>query len=247
MIGRVLAPALLVVVLAVAAARAETLIVEVSTDTVSIASNFVGTRLSLFGVIERDTMTVPRPGKYQVVAVVEGPTHEVLVQRKERMLGIWVNGEGVRFPAMPSFYAVFTSENAAPLLAEGGVARPLSLAALGARAGSDEFRAAVARQRAATGQFLEDVGGIIMMTDAFFRAEIPLPGIAEDGTYTVRVFLYADGVLLDSKEETFLVAKVGLEQQLFELARSSPFLYGLGVVVLALVTGYVGGVLFRRG
>ncbi len=230
------------------AARAETLIVETSTEVVSITSNFVGTRVSLFGVIVRDAMTVARSGKYQVVAVVKGPPHTVLVQRRERVLGIWMNSAGERFPRMPSYYAVLTNSAAAPLLEEGRSAHALSLAAQGARPGTeDAYRAAIAQQRGATGQFVEDVSGIIMMTDEFFRTEIPLPGIAEDGVYTVTVLLYADGVLLDTHEVGFVVAKVGFEQQIFDLARSAPLLYGLGTVVLALVTGYVGGVLFRRG
>lgn len=240
--------ALLVVIAAATAARAETLIVEMSTETVSITSNFVGTRVSLFGVIERDAMTVSRPGKYQVLAVVSGPPHTVLVQRKERMLGIWVNSAGERFHSMPSYYAVLANPAATPLLEEGRVAFPLSLDALGARPGAvDDHLAALARQRGAAGQFVEDLNGIIMMTDEFFRAEIPLPGIAEDGEYTVTVYLYGDSVLLDMHETRFVVAKVDFEQQIFDLARSSPIIYGLGVVVLALVTGYVGGVLFRRG
>ncbi len=238
----------LVLLATAAAARAETLIVEMSTEVVNITSNFVGTRVSLFGVIERDAMTVARRGKYQVIATVAGPAHTVLVQRRERMLGIWVNGTGERFEGLPSYYAVLANPAAVPLLEPGGAAHPLSLAALGARPGAaDEFRAAIAQQRGATGQYVEDLNGIIMMTDEFFRAEVPLPGIAEDGNYVVIVQLFADGVLLDTHEAGFVVAKVGFEQQLFDLARSAPLVYGLGTVVLALVTGYVGGVLFRRG
>jgi hypothetical protein len=45
---------------------------------------------------------------------------------------------------------------------------------------------------------------------------------------------------------SFVIAKVGFEQRLFDLSRSAPLLYGLAAVALALVTGYVGGVVFRR-
>lgn len=230
-------------------AAAEQLVAELSARQVSIASNFAGDSISLFGVVERDDQSVSRAGAYEVIVVVRGPPKSLLVQRKERRLGVWINAAGESFGALPSYYGLLASRGAAPLVTDdAGPAHTLSLARLGAGDGSrEEMRAAIARRRMAEGLYVEDLDAVEMLTNTFFRTEIPLPSVVADGAYDVAIYLYADGIPLDALELAFLVQKVGFEQRVFELSRSEPLLYGLGAVVLGLVTGYVGGVVFRRG
>ncbi|WP_420393514.1 TIGR02186 family protein [Acuticoccus sp.] len=241
--------ALALALLAAAPASAESLAVALSTRSVSIGSDFSGASISLFGVIERDAQTVPRPGEYEVIVVVRGPEQRVLVQRRERRLGIWVNSAGQHFEAMPSYYGLFTTEDAAPLvLDQQGPARRLSLASLGVGADEREtYRIALAHRRMRNGLYMERYGAVTLMTKTFFRTEVPLPPLVEDGTYTVFVLLFAAGTPLDDQRLTFVVSKSGFEEQLSRLSQQRPLVYGLGAVVLALVTGYVGGVVFRRG
>ncbi|WP_108658941.1 TIGR02186 family protein [Acuticoccus kandeliae] len=243
------AASLLVALLLLASpARAERLVVDVSTNIIAIASNFAGANVSLFGVIERDAQTVSRASKYQVVVVVEGPPHDVLVQRLERRFGIWMAGKGIRFREMPSFYAVLASENSRALIEEeDGAARELALARIGFGNGlHEEHRAALALDRSDDALYVEDLDAVKMLTPTFFRTLISLPSVVDDGTYKVTVYLFADGVVLDTEELSFFIAKTGYEQSLFDLSRHQPLVYGLAAVTLALVTGYVGGVVFRR-
>lgn len=228
-------------------AVAERLIADLSTPLVQIESDFTGSDIALFGVIERDAQTISRPGPYQVIATVAGPIQDVLVQRKERRFGIWVNGEGHTFTDMPSYYAIYASESAGELLADGGEAESLSVHMLGFLGERREpFREALEMSRLRSGQFRETVGSVDLLTRNFFRALIRLPAIAEAGTYTVKVHLLADGVLLDTHLNTFELRKAGFGARLWAASRDQPLLYGLATVVLALVTGYVGGVVFRR-
>lgn len=230
-----------------APAHAERLVADLSTPLVSIESNFVGSDIALFGVIERDAQTISRPGPYQVIATVSGPVQDVLVQRKQRRLGIWVNGESHQFSEMPSFYAIYATESARELLDLDGAAENLSVHMLGALGERREpFRQALETTRLASGQFQETVGSVDLVTRAFFRALIHLPEIAEAGIYTVQVNLYADDVLLDTHVSSFALRRGGFGAQLWTLSRERPFLYGLATVALALLTGYVGGVVFRR-
>ncbi len=235
--------------LASAAARAESLTVALTNDEIAIGSNFSGTRLSLFGVIERDENSVPRPGAYEVIVVVRGPEHQVLVQQRERKFGIWVNDAGEVFDRMPTYYGLFATPGARALIeASDGVARRLSLAMLGADDGSREaHRAAIAESSREDGLYVEELEGIEKLSKTFFRTEIPLPPLVADGEFRVFVFLYAGDTAIATKELGFMVHKTGFEQRIYEWSRQSSLLYGLGAVVLALVTGYVGGVVFRRG
>lgn len=227
--------------------RAETLVADLATELVSVGTDFAGTQIALFGVIERDAQTVSRSGGYEIITVVRGPTRDVLVQRKARRLGIWINVEGQRLVEVPSYYAVYATAGAAPLLQPGGSAAGLSPDALGrTTARREPFRQALAHKQTEAGLFEMSVGGVDMLTKTFFRTLIRLPAFVEQGSYVVTVHLFADGVRLSTATRTFAVRKVGFEERISDLARDRPLAYGFGVVVLALLTGYVGGVVFRR-
>lgn len=234
--------------LAASAARAETLVVELSTDLVSVTSEFGGADIALFGVIERDAQTVSRSGKYGVLVIADGPPQDVLVSRKERRFGIWLNAHSARFDDVPSYRAELTTE-ATP--EERARWLELAHAAQGQstdlKPGQEAFREAMIAAKTEDKVAVEGNGAVEMLTDRFFKTAIPIPGVAQNGDYTVWVHLFADGVLLDSHESHFSIAKVGFEEQLFDVSRTNPLLYGIGVVALALITGYVGGIVFRRG
>jgi hypothetical protein len=46
--------------------------------------------------------------------------------------------------------------------------------------------------------------------------------------------------------QRFFVQKSGFERFVGEAAVNQPLLYGIATVLLALITGWLGGVLFRR-
>ncbi len=231
-------------------AKAERLEISLSNDLVNVSSEFQGTRLSLFGVIERDENTVSRVGAYEIVVVVNGPPHNVLIQQKARRFGLWINSEGASFDDIPSYYAVLTTAGSEDDVAEWldalpraeGVATPHER--FTGRRGM--FYSAFAEKQAEHGLYVEGIGAVDKLTSRFFRTTIPIPGVADNGDYDVAVYLIADGVPLEVSTTGFTLAKVGLEQRVFEMSRQQPLLYGFAVVVLALVTGYVGGVVFRR-
>ncbi|ORE96668.1 TIGR02186 family protein [Acuticoccus yangtzensis] len=244
---RWLAP--LLILLAAPPLKAETLTVALSSNVIAIGSNFSGATLSLFGVVERDANTVARSGSYEIIIAVRGPEQNVLVQRRERRFGIWMNGKGEEFDRMPSYYGLFSTPGARGLIEDaGGPARSLSLISVeddGDRRA--EHRAALAAARMSQGLYVEELDGVEKLSRTFFRTEIPLPPLLSDGRYRVFAFLYAGEVNLATEELRFDVHKTGFEQRVFQWSREQPLFYGLGAVVLALVTGYVGGVVFRRG
>ena len=80
-----------------APASAERLVTSLSNYRVSIASNFTGTDLVLFGTIDRDATTVPRRGGYDVVVTVRGPRQSMVTRWPAGILKIpWniVSGAG---------------------------------------------------------------------------------------------------------------------------------------------------------
>ena len=87
---------------------AEEIVLGLSRDEVAITANFNGSEVMIFGAIKRDA-PAPQGGALEVIITLAGPLKPVLVRRKERVLGIWVNTDAVEVDAAPSFYAVATS------------------------------------------------------------------------------------------------------------------------------------------
>jgi hypothetical protein len=89
------------------------LVPDVSQRAIEIAYSFTGAELLLFGAILYPAATarpIPRIKPADIVVVVKGPTQSVLVREKEKVAGIWVNAESMRYRSAPSFYAIASSK-----------------------------------------------------------------------------------------------------------------------------------------
>ncbi len=234
-------------------AAAETLVVALSTDHVEISSSFAGTGITVFGAIERDGAALPRP-VYDIVAVVRGPDETLVTRRKERVAGIWLNRAARTFLDMPSFYAVHSSRPLGEITDLTTLRRyQLGLGNLAFRseggfeaADDPAFEAAFVRLKKEAGLYRDASYGITFPGGSLFQTGVAIPANVPVGTYVVSVFLFADGVMLATGNAAFGIGKTGFEQFTFDLARHNGYLYGLICVVLALVTGWLAAVLFRR-
>ena len=84
------------------------------------------------------------------------------------------------------------------------------------------------------------------LTPALYRAAIPIPDNAPTGNYEVDVKLFADGALLARTQTALEVVKVGFEQVVANAARDHGLLYGLATALMALLTGWLASVVFRK-
>ena len=92
----------------------------------------------------------------------------------------------------------------------------------------------------------EDPGGVAVIDNALFRARVTFPADVPLGLFDVNVYLFSGGALLAEERVGILVRKAGMEQLIFLASQRDPLLYGFGAVLLALFTGWLGGVVFRR-
>ena len=87
------------------AAAAPVLVPDVSTRDVRIAYSFTGAELLLFGAILYPGGRVPQGDTpAEVVVVVKGPPESIVVREKEKVAGIWVNADRMRYRSAPSFF-----------------------------------------------------------------------------------------------------------------------------------------------
>ncbi len=236
--------------------QAEELVTALSSEMVSIQSNFTGTNIVVFGQVNPKRHPPGEAEGYDLAIVIEGPPEDITTRRKGRFLGVWVNRYYERFSQVPSFYAVASTGDIGTmadrtLLEEHEIGLNfINLAVSGSSdvplSERDDFRAAFLRLRAVDGLYSEQEASIEFLTDTLFRTTIPLPANIPVGKYKVKSFLLQDGELLSQTEGALSVAKTGFEQYTFELAQNYALVYGLLAVILATFTGWLASVIFRK-
>jgi uncharacterized protein (TIGR02186 family) len=249
--------ALVALITTAAPASAERLIASLSNHRVMVTSSFAGDELVLFGAIEPDAASRPRRGGYDIVATVTGPRQQLVTFRKERVLGIWVNYDSRVFEKVPSYLAVLANRELETITNAETLRRlqiGLDRVALNQRAAvtiadsapDDPFRRAFLRLEGKRGFYREEPKGVTFLTPTLYRASIPLPAEVPIGNYEVDVKLFADGALISRTPSAFEVYKAGFEQVVTAAAREHGFLYGLATAAMALLTGWLASVVFRR-
>jgi uncharacterized protein (TIGR02186 family) len=244
-------------IVAAAPAEAERLIVSVSNHRVTVTPNYSGEELVLFGSIERDASTPPGRTSYDLVVTVSGPRADMVTRRKARRFGIWINTDYRQFLQVPGYLALFAnrpfSEIASPEV-ERRQQLGLDNVLLTQRVGTDyadvvpndPFRRAFVRLQEQHGLYREDTSAVTFLTPTLFRTGIPLPAQVPIGTYQVEIKLFSDGALVTRTETAFEIVKVGFEQFVANTARQNGFVYGLVTAAMALMTGWMASIVFRK-
>lgn len=216
-----------------------------------IHSTFTGQTITLFGNIEPGQGAVPDTGPYDVIVIVQGPAGDRVVSEKKRRLGIVLNADRALYRGLPGYYAILPSRPLEQVLGPDALDDPrLSLAGLVASVreeGSDPaFDAELIRQMADAGIFIEAGRGATFLSSTTFATRILLPSSIPNGLYVAQVLVVARGSIVASSTSSFTVRTEGFERFLSRSAQTYPILYGMAAVAIAIATGWMGGVLFRR-
>ncbi len=244
-------------VFAAAPAHAERLIVSVSNHRVTVTPNYSGEELVLFGSVERDGAAPASRTAYDLAVTIMGPRADMVTRRKERKFGIWINTDYRQFLKVPSYLALFANrpfDAIAPPEVQRRQQLGLNNVLLTQRVGpdyadvvpNDAFRSAFIRLRAEHGLYREDTAAVTFLTPTLFRTGIPLPAVVPIGTYNVEIKLFSGGALVTKTETAFEIVKVGFEQFVATTARQNGFIYGLVTAAMALMTGWIASIVFRK-
>jgi uncharacterized protein (TIGR02186 family) len=239
----------------VGAARAETLIAAMSSHQILITSNYTGSQLTVFGVVERDGRTVARGDPYDIVVTARGPQRMLLVREKERLGPIWINRTQRRFPDSSLFLTVASNRPLSEIISPETARRErVGLenaqrsrdAALDLDVTTARFQDGLIRILAEKGLYKARERGVTFLSSTVFSAPIDVPATAPTGSYEIEIVLYAGGVPLARQTTNFEVVKSGMEQSLAAAAHDLPLVYGLVTVLIALLLGWLSSVVFRR-
>ena len=233
--------------------RPEVVQSDISMREISIQSNFTGVEIVLFGSIDFSKAPAPDEKPYDVIMVVRGPDRPLVIRRKERIAGLWMNGDSKTFSAVPDFYAVLASRPFRAIASEE-MLKPLGIGFANLDYGKtvegdntdDEFRANLIRLQQERRLFQESDDAIGFIGRSLFRGSVDLPVNVPIGRYTTQVFLFRDGKLLSQSQSSLQVHKVGLERVVYMLAYRYPLTYGLLAVLIAISAGLLAWTAFRR-
>ncbi|HYM03334.1 MAG TPA: TIGR02186 family protein [Stellaceae bacterium] len=226
---------------------AEPLIADLTSHLIAITTGFTGTNVVLFGATE---------GEGDVIVVVRGPEREIVVRRKSRVAGIWLNTDEVTFTGAPSYYAVFSNE---PLeaMAPPAILALHQIGAANLRLGTLErnrspeeiaaFRTALVREQQSQGLFADGVGRVNFLPGhRLFRTNITFPANVPTGTYHVEVLLVRDRKVVSAQTTPLVVSQIGIDAEVNEFAERSALIYGIVAVAGAAMAGWLASLPFRN-
>jgi uncharacterized protein (TIGR02186 family) len=252
----VIRPALLLLFAPLLLGQAKPVLVpDVSQREVQIAYSFTGAELLLFGAILYPGGRPP-PGEEpaEIVVVVKGPTQSILVREKEKVAGIWVNAERLRYRSAPSFYAIASSRPIRTLVDErsraiyelGLDSLQLSPASAATSDVEERFERGLVELRERSGLYYEAPGAVEVTGGVLYRARVTVPARVPVGRFTAETFLIRHGRVLAAAVRDIDVRKSGFERFVARAADRSAVLYGLTAVALSVLFGWVAGVIARR-
>lgn len=236
---------LLALLAAPSPARAQALVADLSDHLIAITAGFAGTDVLLFGATE---------GEGDVIVLLRGPESPVIVRRKTRAAGIWVNTERIAFTGAPAFYRVAASR---PLdeIANAALRARHQIGVEQIRVAAereltpqkfDNFRQGLLRNKQRQDLYSAEVGKVSFLGPRLFRTKIYLPANVPPGSYTVEVLLVRNNQVIAAQTTPMFVNKTGIGADVYDFAHTYAAVYGLIAVLIAVVSGWAAGTVFRK-
>lgn len=234
---------------------AETIEIGLSTESIAITSNFAGTNLTIFGSLDNADPLIQRQGRYDIIVILQGPSRDLVVRKKERYLGVWVNAASETYMGVPLSYSLASTRNLQDI-ANIQTLRQLSVGIKNINLHpedttsnseniilfGDELRDIKNRQ----GFYTQRIGDVRFLSRTLFRATLNLPANVPVGRHRARALLFRQGVFLREATASLEIVKAGFEQSVYDAAHKHSLLYGLFAVFLAVFTGWFGRILFKK-
>lgn len=217
------------------------LVADISQDSVQIHSSFTGAQLLIFGA---------RNAGGDLVIAVRGPQKRVVVRRKERIMGMWMNVERRKYPNLPVFYALASTrplKDIAPLytLKQLGLGET-SVLERSSFGPNKVFDAALAESLEKNHLWQEPFTRISYFGESLFKARLNLPDRLPRGEYSVEVYLFNNGKPIAFQTIPLKAYKTGIDARINAAADENATFYGLFAVLMALAGGWLAHRLFYR-
>lgn len=232
------------------------LVPDVSQRNIEIAYSFTGVELLLFGAILYPGGRAPDPAEKppEIVVVVKGPTESILVREKEKVAGIWVNADSMRYRSAPSFYAIASSRPIRQIVDDrtraifelGLDSLQLSPASSAVPQVQQRFDRGLNDLRVRSGLYYEAPGAVEITDGVLYRARLNIPARVPVGRFTAETFLIQDGRVVAAAVRPIDIRKSGFERFVATSAERYSLAYGVIAVTLSVLFGWGAGAIWRR-
>ena len=225
------------------------IVADLSQDNVKISTDFLGAKILLFGAYD---------GKKgdDIIVVVTGPKGLVTVQKKEKILGVWVNTQKVNYINAPKYLNISSNRDINQILNQK--TRKISeigLNNLNVRIqpgkninpqNEKEWRKALTRNMLKSNLWSLNENSVALNKDALFRSYLTLPSNVPTGNFNVKILHYRNSKLISKETSTINVLKSGISAEIYNIAHNYSTLYGIFAVLLAVLIGWATNLIFRK-
>lgn len=216
----------------------------ISSNEINIDHKFNGTQILLFGA---------KGDAGNIVITVRGPKKDFVVTKKQKLLGVWYNGQRVTFKDSYSFYSLFSTfnkdEQEEELLSDlelGGNNLKFKHPSDKVEKKINDFEVHFIELLEKQRLYSTSPKKIDFLDETLFKVILNFPKNISRGIYTVEIYLIQEGSLLSFQAIPIYVNQVGFSAQILDFANQESFLYGLAAVLIALVIGWLANYLFAR-
>ena len=220
------------------------LISGISTNEINVDTEFKGAQILLFGA---------KNDAGNVVITVRGPRKNFIISKKENLLGIWYNGERIKFKNSYGFYSLFSTYNDGKMIQQElnefelgknniqfEIQNNLSPTKI------NEFRVQLIDLLEQKKLYSASTKPIDFLDETLFKLIIDFPKNILLGTYVLEIYLINNGSVLSFQSIPVYVNQVGVSAKISKFASEQSVLYGLMAVFLAIFVGYATNYFFAR-
>lgn len=238
--------------------RAETLVTDLSQNVIEITSQFSGSELLLFGALERHASESIQSDEiavqgldYDIIVVVQSDPTDLVIRKKEKIAGIWVNNDNQLVKGVPGYYAIGSTRPLDVFLPKDEQVRlRLGLENLNITNENDEdvgeYKEALIRNMIGKGLYKESSGNVTVKDEILFRANLAFPSNMPVGEYKADVYLVRAGNVVINHRTDLLVDKRGIERVIYNFAHDFPPFYGIMAIFVAISVGLFSGFVAKK-
>lgn len=239
--------AMLLIVFMTPNAHAQTndMAIEVASDHVDVTVGFTGGAIELFGD-RRDKDT-------KIAIVVEGPRQDMVIWKKERVLGAWMNRRFIKMKNMPVYYQyAFSDLDNVDEYKDVFLQNDIGYQALIKNSKKDqsdgiknskEYTNAFLEKKVKNGLYFTHPAELKFLNDNFFRVSFEIPPSAEVGEYTVYSYLIKGNKVIQKQKKNLVVEQVGLNAFINKTAQENSAIYAITCIFIAVFFGWLVSVL----
>lgn len=232
----------------ISSSQANPIISGISANEINIDTKFQGTKILLFGA---------KGDAGNIIIAVRGPKKNFMVTKKEKFLGIWYNGERLKFKDSYSFYSLFSTfsdqtgdqdaiDSLLKNLELGESNLSFNVSGEADEKKQNEFELQLIDDLEKNNLYATNNDRVEFLGETLFKVSLNFPKNISRGVYTVEIYLVNEGRLLSFQSIPIYVNQVGLSAKILDFANQQSFLYGLLAVGIALVVGWLANYLFLK-